>query len=631
VFVTINFYASAGGSKNEKEGKVEMSQSDPGSVTPSKPSAGSAGSAESTGSAGAAGAAKPPAVVPEAKPALVAPKPAVVAPKPAVVAPKPAAVVPKPAAVVPKPAAPGSDGSGLPAHVQPTDENKPKYYYVFQTPDSQRAAQAANTEKNYEFTEPVILVSNIYDKSGNELKRTSLESLAPFKTSEIIAVNGYAAMNIIIDILAGKTIPGEITDLLFFKPKSISSNADIPQMQMLFFMFLAQMIFFANMSGSNAIKIQDKSFCDQYDAVRTECIKSEKTNKFFGVDTTLFGRGQKTEAGNAVHEERSWWERNSTGAFLCVNAEVNFADFITIFNQGPSAMLKLMKYEKEITESTDYSDVASQLRELHDYAEVDEVAPERNSELIDGLKETIATIRAGSNKIKPRFENITDLITDLGKEAVKIDLGLDCDAESGEDSDDDDDDDSDAPSAKLKRTSFPFAKTPSDHNERYRAATVIAGPGISGTGKPKSIAGTTPSGTGSAGPPMPAPKPPGPATPAPKPAGPATPAPKPAGPATPAPKPPGPATPAPKPPGPATPAPKPAGPATVSTETKTTYDETPAEPVEKLCASPGPTEGNNEGGISTHSLCGGGGKTRKNTRKDEIESTGPVISIKLND
>jgi hypothetical protein len=144
---------------------------------------------------------------------------------------------------------------------KPTAKN-----FVFHTIASLQPALAKNEEKNYGFTEPIVLVSNLHGqdpKTEMEVIRSVLttEVMAPFLKDEIIAFNGYAAMNVLISILDKEPIDSDIAQLVTFTKSLSEKGMDIPSLQYLFFMFLAQMIFFANIQqGAEVINIQKASF-----------------------------------------------------------------------------------------------------------------------------------------------------------------------------------------------------------------------------------------------------------------------------------------------------------------------------------------------------------------------------------
>ena len=386
-----------------------------------------------------------------------------------------------------------------------TEAPKKNFHYVFQTVEKVPRAAGINEEGTYPFTEPIILVNNLRGVEGKEeRKRYALSAtgtepgMEPFKKEDIIAMNGYAAMNLIIDILNQEELPEGIKELVCFTPKSFTKNSDIPQIQMLFFMFLAQMIFFSHLAKPpTPINIQTTQFAEQYELVRKECeagLQKTPDRTYFGVSETKFGFGQKTEGNEEEHLIKSWWGRNSTGAFLCVAGEVNISDFIEIFVLGPAAMLTLFEIEKKLMESNFKGKV--NLNILKAYADADAAALNSDADLRQELENTIAAIRTEKGAKKPKFVTARQLIDFLKEEIKKKQVDFDGSDDEGDDEDgDEDDDDEDEAPANPQPPRYRFGKRDSDEDPRIlmhkRSNTPLGGTGTGVGESASALAGAT--------------------------------------------------------------------------------------------------------------------------------------------
>lgn len=422
--------------------------------------------------------------------------------------------------ISPTTVAPATTGAGAAAAApeviieKPLSPKSKTKNYVFHTFDSLPHAKEKNKpENNYEFTEPLVLVKTLHGLDpkqtpgqGPEVSKVaksylSASEMDPFKKDDIIAFNGYAAMNILINILDKEPIDADIAKLVT-KTSEIKEKSDIPSLQYLFFMFLAQMIFFANVQArKEIINIRTSSFAEQYEKVRQECVIGigKKPESFFGVEKQKFETGQKSTANENPGQEKSWWDRASKGAFVCVKGLVTMGDFLEIFNMGPLAMLKCLKLEMDdLKKVSDGSDSRSLISELQKYRDADLFAPEQDAHLELQLSETIGKIKGAKGKIPSRFDTAKELIAYLRNELStasaerKIDLpGI---GQEDEDSGDEDSGDEDEAIVKKKPVVAQGSTTPRPINSKHQPDQMTKGPDLPslfGKTQKKATSGTT--------------------------------------------------------------------------------------------------------------------------------------------
>lgn len=319
---------------------------------------------------------------------------------------------------------PASTLRRMPAATPPAPATAEKY--ILETLDT------LPEDNNYKFMKSIILVKD----------KTDMEDLK----NKIIALNGYAAANIIMD----DTKSLNILNLIIYE-ETENVGSDILPVQMLFFMFLNQMLFNATINKKKTVyNIQEKNFAEQYELVRTECKKGLglTTHSYFGIPDTVWKLGLAKDE-EKEEQVKSWWERNSFGAFLSVNNDVEFDHFVEIFSLGPKVMRKLFEIENEILKSKDYSDNKSLLGLLHNYRNADIHAPNKSPD----LRETIERIKA-TKSAKPRFANAEQLLEYLKTPKEEISKTI------------------------IQSVQYPHGPKPGRHNEAHRDESAVAGTGL---------------------------------------------------------------------------------------------------------------------------------------------------------
>jgi hypothetical protein len=376
------------------------------------------------------------------------------------------------------------------------NSNEPEgddHYFYFYTKSGIDGLLA--DDSNGLFKMPVIMVSSMdgFDEDGMNF----LDEIS--NTSSILGFNGYAAMNAIIQTTRKTRTPKkEIMALICGLPTFPLVSELVLPTQLLFFVFLNQMILYGKLQGAKTLDIQTATFKDKFNYVQEETKKAyQDTTKpkreIFGIDTQTMKTGYKETEEEKEEKSVSWWERvkADTGAFAFVNAaDVDLDDFVEIFNIGPLALLELLEIEKNFYNNLgEDSEMKSVIKDLQKYAELDEVAFESNAGLRDVLKETIRGIHADPESTAFVFKDAAELIAKIKEnlEAKKAaaagaagkedgtQISFETEDESGDDSDDDSDSGSDSgsdgrPSAK---TTAKKPKYPHGANENARISKII--------------------------------------------------------------------------------------------------------------------------------------------------------------